>query len=352
LEPLEKRFLLQSGEFVGAYKHIGPGDQESLKIELISDEAVKTSEIEGEILNRDSVQSSLRQQFGLGLEAPGVKPTERGIAKMMVDLYQSFAAPLADKTMFEWHAMLLTGDTSIRVIGGYRTHPEPMQVVSGPIHKRTVHFEAPPSDRMAAEMKRFIMWFNDTAPGGKTPLPALTRAALAHLHFVCIHPFDDGNGRIARALAEKALAQNLGQPSLIALAYTIERKRYEYYAALERNNKDLEITDWMKYFADIVIKAQTNTIKRVDFYVAKAKLYQRFRDKLNARQAKVVARMFQEGIEGFKGGLSADNYISITRTSRATATRDLQDLVAMGALTKTGELRHTRYYLNLQSNHD
>jgi Fic family protein len=352
LEPLEKQFLLQSGEFVGACKHIGPDDQETLKIELISDEAVKTSEIEGEILNRDSVQSSLRQQLGLGLEAPGVKPAERGISKMMVDLYHNFAAPLADKTMFDWHAMLLTGDTSIRVIGGYRTHPEPMQVVSGPIHKRTVHFEAPPSERMANEMKRFIARFNDTAPGGKTPLPALTRAGLAHLHFACVHPFEDGNGRIARALAEKALAQNLGHPSLIALAYTIEPQRKDYYAALEHNNKDLEITDWMKYFAETILEAQNNTIKRVDFYVTKAKFYQRFRDKLNERQAKVVARVFREGIDGFKGGLSAENYISITRTSRATATRDLQDLVAMGALTKTGELRHTRYRLNLQSNHD
>ena len=352
LDLLEKQFLRQSGEFVGACKHIGADDQETLKIDLISDEAIKTSAIEGEILNRDSVQSSLRQQFGLGLEAHGVKPAERGISQMMVDLYQNFAAPLADNTLFDWHAMLLNGDTSIRVIGGYRTHREPMQVVSGLIHKRKVDFEAPPSARMANEMKRFISWFNDTAPGGKTPLPALTRAGLAHLHFVCVHPFEDGNGRIARALAEKALAQNLGQPSLIALATTIERKRKDYYAALERNNKNLKITDWMKYFAETILEAQNNTIKRVDFYVAKAKFYQRFRDKLNERQAKVVSRVFREGIDGFKGGLSAENYISITGTSRATATRDLQDLVAMGALTKTGELRHTRYHINLESNLD
>ena len=347
LEPLEQQFLLQSGEFIGACKHIGADDQESLKIELISDEAVKTSEIEGEILNRDSVQSSLRQQLGLGVEAPGVKPEERGVSKMMVDLYQNFTTPLSDKTMFDWHSMLLSGDTSIRVIGGYRTHPEPMQVVSGPIQKPSVHFEAPPSDRMPGEMKRFIEWFNDTAPTGKNPLPPLTRAALAHLYFVCIHPFGDGNGRIARALAEKALAQNLGQPSLIALAYTIERKRKDYYAALERNNKDLEIDGWMKYFANTILEAQNNTIQRVDFYIAKAKFYEKFRSKLNERQNKVVARVFREGIDGFKGGLSAENYISISKTSRATATRDLQDLVEKGALTKTGELRHTRYFLRL-----
>jgi Fic family protein len=352
LEPLEKQFLLQSGEFIGAYKHIGADDQETLKIELISDEAVKTSEIEGEILNRDSVQSSLRHQLGLGAEQPGVKPAERGISKMMVDLYRGFATPLADKTMFNWHAMLLTGDTSIKVIGGYRTHADPMQVVSGPIRKRTVHFEGPPSARVPDEMKQFVTWFNDTAPDGKNPLPPLTRAGIAHLYFVCIHPFEDGNGRIGRALAEKSLAQNLGQPSLIALAYTIERKRKDYYAALERNNKENEITGWMKHFASTVLEAQTNTIRRVDFYVAKAKFYERLRGKLNERQEKVIARMFREGIDGFKGGLSAENYIIISKTSRATATRDLQDLVETGALTKTGELRHTRYHLKLSDRSD
>jgi Fic family protein len=347
LEPLEKQFLLQSGEFIGACKHMGADDQETLKIELISDEAVKTSEIEGEFLDRDSVQSSLRHELGLGTEQPGVKPAERGISKMMVDLYRGFATPLTDKTMFDWHTMLLSGDRSIKVIGGYRTHADAMQVISGPIHKRTVHFEGPPSARVPDEMKRFIAWFNDTAPGGKNPLPALTRAGIAHLYFVCIHPFEDGNGRIGRALAEKTLAQNLGQPSLIALAYTIERKRKDYYAALARNNKDNEIADWLKYFANTVLEAQNNTIKRVDFYVAKAKLYERLRGQLNERQDKAIARMFREGIDGFKGGLSAENYISITQASRATATRDLQDLVEKGALTKTGELRHTRYHLNV-----
>jgi Fic family protein len=347
LEPLERQFLLQSGEFFGACKHIGADDQETLKIELISDEAVKTSEIEGEILNRDSVQSSLRHQFGLGVERPGVKPAERGISKMMADLYCNFAAPLTDRTMFDWHGMLLGGGNSIGVVGGYRTHVEPMQVVSGPDYARTVHFEAPPSASVGDEMKRFIAWFNDAALNGKAPLPALTRAGIVHLYFVCIHPFEDGNGRIGRALAEKSLAQNLGQPSLIALAYTIERKRKDYYAALERNNKDNHITGWVTYFANTVLEAQNNTIKRVDFYFAKARLYERLRGLLNERQEKVIARMFHEGIDGFKGGLSAENYINISKSSRATATRDLQDLVEKGALTRTGALRHTRYHLNM-----
>lgn len=347
LVPLEQQFLLQSGEFVGACKHMGPDDQETLKIELISEEAVKTSEIEGEILNRDSVQSSLRHQLGLGVEKPGIEPSERGIAEMMADLYRNFGGALDDATMFAWHKMLLAGEKTISVIGGYRKHEDPMQVVSGPDYKRTVHFEAPPSQRMQEEMTRFITWFNETAPGGKTPLPALTRAGIAHLYFVCIHPFEDGNGRIGRALAEKSLAQNLNQPSLIALAYTIERKRKDYYAALERNNKELEITAWLTYFANTILEAQRNTIARVDFFVAKAKFYERFRAQLNERQDRVIARMFKEGLDGFKGGLSAENYITISKTSRATATRDLQDLVEKGALSKTGELRHTRYFLRL-----
>ena len=319
LEPLERQFLLQSGEFTGVFRHAGANDKDALRIELISEGAVKTSEIEGEILNRESVQSSLRHQFGLGPESPDIPPAERGIARMMADLYEHFADPLADATVFAWDGLLLSGDRSIKMIGSYRTHDDPMQVVSDPMNNRIVHFEAPPSKAVTNEMRRFIAWFNDTAPHGITPLPPLTRAGLAHIYFVCIHPFEDGNGRIGRALAEKSLAQNLGHPSLIALAYTIERKRKDYYAALARKNKNMEVTDWLKYFACTVIEAQSTTIKRVDFYVAKAKFYERLRDLLNERQASVIARMFREGIDGFKGGLSAENYIRIAGTSRATA---------------------------------
>ncbi len=347
LEPLERDFLLRSGEFVGAFKHVDPEDQNTLKIELISDEALKTSQIEGEFLNRDSVQSSLKQQFGLAQDGRLVPPAERGIAEMMVDLYKNFDASITHETMFAWHKMLMSGDRSINVIGGYRTHPEPMQVLSNIVHEPKVHFEAPPSSKMKAEMGSFVKWFNETTPKGPRPLPPLTRAGIAHLYFVSIHPFEDGNGRIGRAIAEKSLAQNLGQPTLIALAYTIERARKAYYDALEHNNKDTAITDWLVYFGNTVLDAQRNTIKRVDFYIAKAKFYKKFRGAFNDREDKVIARMFREGIDGFKGGLSAQNYITISKTSRATATRDLQELVEKGALWKTGELRHTRYHLNL-----
>ena len=349
LEPLEAEFLLRSGEFIGACKHVSQADRENLRIELISDEALKTSAIEGEILNRDSVQSSLRHQFGLGEQEAGVTPAERGIAQMMVDLYLNFSKPLTDETMFGWHSMLMSGDRTIKTIGAYRTHSEPMQVVSGAFGQRKVHFEAPPSESMTKEMAAFVQWFNDTRPDGPRPLPAITRSAVAHLYFVSIHPFEDGNGRIARALAEKSLAQNLGQPTLIALAFTIERKRNAYYEALEHSNKTTEITDWLLYFGNTILEAQENTNKRVDFYIAKTKFYERLRGQFNARQEKAVARMFKEGIDSFKGGLSAENYISITKAPRATATRDLQDLVAKGALTRTGELRHTRYHLSLDN---
>jgi Fic family protein len=344
---LDRHFLLQSGELMGVLRHVGTEDKNALRIELISEEAVKTSKIEGEILDRDSVQSSLRHQFGLGPQVPDIPSAERGIALMMAGLYEHFADPLDDATMFAWHSLLLSGNTANRTIGGYRTHDDPMQVVSGPIHKRKVHFEAPPSKTVPGEMRRFIVWFNDSRPQGSMPLPALARAGLAHLYLACIHPFEDGNGRLARAVSEKSLAQSLGHPSLIALAYTIERKRNDYYSALERNNKDMEVTDWLWYFARTVMEAQSTTIRRVEFRVAKAKFYERMRGRLNERQAKVVARMFREGIDGFKGGLSAENYITITGTSRATATRDLQDLVEKSALNRTGELRHTRYHLEL-----
>jgi Fic family protein len=347
LAPLERQFLLHSGEFIGAFRHVSDHDRDMLKIELIGDEALKTSEIEGDLLDRDSLQSSLRRQFGLGADDRRVSPAEQGIAQMMVDLYTTFARPLSHAMLFAWHEMVMRGRKDLHVIGRYRTHAEPMQVVSGNVLNRKVHFEAPRSESMQREMDGFIAWFNRTAPGGAGAPSALTRAGIAHLTFVSIHPFEDGNGRIGRALAEKSLAQNLGQPTLIALAYTIERARKAYYDMLARSNRDNEITAWLVYFAETILQAQRNTLGRVDFYVAKTKLFDKLPGQLNSRQEKALARMFREGIDGFKGGLSAENYISITQAARATATRDLRDLVAKGALVKTGQLRHTRYWLNI-----
>jgi Fic family protein len=347
LEPMEARFLLRSGEFLGAFRHVGADDRDSIRIELMGDEALKTSAIEGEILDRDSLQSSLRRQLGLATDLRRVRPEEQGIAEMMVDLYRGFAEPLTHGTLFAWHTMVMSGYRRVETVGDYRRHDDPMQIVSGAIGHEKVHYEAPPSSRIDAEMDGFIAWFNDSATGGKRPLPALTRAGIAHLHFESIHPFEDGNGRIGRALVEKSLAQNLGQPTLIALAFTIERRRKAYYAMLGESDRDLAITPWLTWFGETILDAQRITLERVAFHIAKARFYDRQRGRLNARQERAIARMFREGIDGFKGGLSAENYISVTGASRATATRDLQDLVAKGALTRTGERRHTRYHLKL-----
>ena len=171
----EQRFLVEAGECVGAVKHLGPDDRNQLIIEAMSSEALTTSEIEGEILDRASVQSSIRRQLGLGVDNRRVGPAEQGISEMMVDLYRSFAEPLSDDMLFAWHRMLTNGRHDLKEIGCYRTHEEPMQVVSGAIHEPKVHFEAPPSSVVPAEMARFMDWFRHTAPDGPEPLPALTR---------------------------------------------------------------------------------------------------------------------------------------------------------------------------------
>lgn len=341
VEAFERRFLLSSGEILGAARHGTGNERDRLRIELLSEEAMRTSDIEGDVLDRSSVQSSLRRQFGLTTDGAPPRPREQGIAEMMVDVYSTYAAPLTRDTLCRWHGMLLSHGRGLETIGAYRQHDDAMQIVSGRIDRPAVHFEAPPSVQVQSEMDVFGDWFNRTAPEGSAPLPALTRAALGPLWFESIHPFEDGNGRLGRALAEKSLAQNIGQPSLIALAYTIERDRKGYYDLLEIHQKTLDDTGWLLWFAEAVLQAQQVTPTRVAFFIAKAK----FRDRLSDRQAKVIERMFREGPVGFKGGLSAENYIAMTGTSRATTTRDLQDLVEMGALSRTGERRQTRYWL-------
>jgi Fic family protein len=349
LEEREAKFLLHGGLLLGALLHIRDEDKNALTADLISNEALKTSEIEGEYLNRESVQSSIRRNFGLDTDARRIPPAEQGIADMMMDLYRSFAEPLTHEIMFRWHRMLTAGRRDLKNIGAYRTHDEPMQIISGPIGSPKIHFEAPPSAAMEKEMEGFVNWFNDTAPHGNTVLPALTRAGVAHLYFVTIHPFEDGNGRIARALAEKALSQALGQPTLIALSQIIQNNKKSYYEALHRSSRENEITAWLVYFADTVFQAQDTTRSMIDFLIQKTKLYDRVKGQLNERQEKALARIFREGVEGFKGGLSAENYISITGAARATATRDLQDLVDQGVLIRTGALKNTRYHLNIET---
>ncbi len=343
LQKAEVHFLMGAGMLAGMLKHLRLADREQLTVEAMSTEAVTTSEIEGEILDRASVQSSIRRQLGLDTDSRGIKPAEQGIAEMMVDLYRTFADSPSDEMLFSWHRMVAKGRADLTDVGCYRTDDEPMQVVSGALHDPRVHFEAPPSPAVPAEMARFMDWFDRTAPGGAAPLPALTRAGIAHLYFESIHPFEDGNGRIGRAISEKALAQSLGHPTLTALAATILLRRKSYYEALEAANKDNEITPWLSWFAGIAIEAQRRTEARVEFLIEKTKLLDRLRGQLNDRQEKALLRMLREAPEGFKGGLSAGNYATITGASPATTTRDLADMVEKGALLRAGERRHTRY---------
>ncbi len=272
LERREQEFLHSSGLLFGAYKHLDWEDRDKLKIEIISNEALKTSEIEGEYLDRDSLQSSIRRHFGLQIHKQDIKQPEEGITDIMVNLYDTCEDPLSHEMLHHWHYMLTFERDDLRDIGRYRTGREPMEIVSGPLHRRKIHFVAPPASQVKKEMNRFVRWFNRTSPDGKSPLPALTRAGITHLYFECIHPFEDGNGRIGRMLSEKVLAQACNEPTLIALATIIERDRKAYYDALGRTNKKNEITQWLVYFADMILEALHYTQTYIKFLIEKTKL--------------------------------------------------------------------------------
>ena len=342
---LENSFLRESGELSGTLKHLHSDDKSRLIVDLITNEALKTSEIEGEYLNKESVQSSILNNFGLPTDGRRVPAKEQGIADMMSSLYWECTAALEHSLLHSWHSMLMNGRKDIDDIGCYRTHTEAMQVVSGSIDSPTIHFEAPPSSAVSKEMKQFLGWWKKTSKTGAHPLPSLTRASIAHLYFVSIHPYEDGNGRIGRALSEKSLSEYLGAPTLISLSLMIESKKKDYYTALQRNSKRNDITDWIVYFSQTILDAQQYSLTLIEFLIEKTKLLVKLKGKINTRQEKVLLRMFREGPAGFIGGLSAENYLSITKTSRATATRDLNDLVKKDALRKEGELKSTRYYL-------
>ena len=212
-----------------------------------------------------------------------------------------------------------------------------MQVVSGLVGKTKVHFEVPPSPRVPNEMNAFIRWFNSTGPGGKQAIKlAAVRAAIAHLYFESIHPFEDGNGRIGRALSEKALSQGLGYPALLSLSKSIEANRKKYYDALKAAQRANEISDWIAYFVHTVLEAQTDAENQIDFVLKKTKFFDHFASQLDERQTKVIRRMLEEGPQGFAGGMNATKYIGITGVSKATATRDLQHLQDIGILRRVG----------------
>ncbi len=343
LRSLEAEFLRRSGMHVGAFSHLDSQERESLRTELLGDEALLTSKIEGELLNRDSLQSSIRRLFGLTSDGRKASPAESGISELQVDVYRNFAAPLTDGKLFEWHRMVVRGRRDLHQVGSYRQHTGPMVIASGPVHDSVIHFEAPPSRQVVREMKRFIRWFNRPVE----PLAGLARAGVAHLWFESIHPFEDGNGRIGRAIAEMALSQAFGQPTLVALSIVLERHRKRYYEELGLASRAIEITRWLEFFGSMVLEAREQSLRRIGFLMEKAKFFERYRGHLNERQEKVLLRMFREGVDGFKGGLSSNNHIRITGCSAATATRDLAKLVEMGAMVRTGELKNARYFLKL-----
>lgn len=335
-----------AGRVGGLLEGLTEGLGSEALLDLMIAEAVKTSAIEGETLNPQDVMSSIRNHLGLNSEPQPVDSRlADGAGELMVSVRETFREPLSEQALFSWHQMLLGGSSRLKV-GGWRTGGDPMQVVSGRIDRPTVHFEAPPSERVPAEMARFIQWFNDSAPDGPAAiLQPPVRSALVHLYFESIHPFEDGNGRIGRALAEKALSQGLGRPVLLSLSRAIEARRKEYYEALQSAQRSNDTTAWVHWFSGIVLQAQQDAETRIRFVLCKSRFFQRFERDLNERQLKALRRMFEAGPDGFTGGMNARKYIALTGASKATATRDLQQLAQLGALMPVGAGRSARYEL-------
>ena len=347
LNGLEARLYQSAGILVGGITHIGRDDREHLMVSILRDEAMETSAIEGEILDRESLQSSIRRQLGFQTDRGKVRPAEQGMAEMVINLYHTWNAPLTHQSLFAWHKMVMRGRRDLSDIGRYRSHEDTMEIVSGQVDRPKIQYVAPPRDRVKPEMDHFLSWFKETGPKGSNPMPPLERSGIAHLRFVSIHPFEDGNGRLGRAIAEKALSQAIGRPTLASFSATVAKKRKEYYRKLKSTNQSLEVTDYLRWFAETMLDAIDRTNRQVDFLVKKARLMGRLEGKINDRQEKALLRMFREGPDGFEGGLRADNYMKITGASRATTTRDLRGLGSQGALVSRGQFRYTRYFLNL-----
>lgn len=341
-------FLLEAGEVHGMLKSLPEEVNLAFLVESMLSEAIKTSEIEGEFLSREDVMSSIRNNLGLAVPAEPVRDQRsEGMGQLMVGVRKTCDAPLTEAQLFDWHVMVLGNSLRIRA-GRWRVGSEPMQVISGSIGKEKIHFQAPPSNQVPHEMERFVRWFNDTAPGGSgAKMSAPVRAAIAHLYFESIHPFEDGNGRIGRVIAEKALLQTLGKPLVISLSRTIEANKQRYYTALESAQRSNEISEWIQYFVDVVLQAQIQSKQLIHFILQKTRFFDRYAGQLNERQLKVIQRVMEAGKDGFEGGLSAKKYMSIAGTSKATATRDLQNLLEMGILNVTGGGRSVRYHLVL-----
>ena len=347
IESLFTQIHRNEGKYDGIVSTMPKGLQATTIIDLMVEEAIKTSEIEGEFFSRKEVLSSIKKNLGVHSKAIVQNKNAEGVSKVMVDIRKTFAEPLTEQKLFDWHKMLLPTANDIEV-GKWRTHVEPMQIVSGALGKRKVHFEAPPSKQVPKQMKQYINWFNYTSPNGKKPIHnAVVRAAIAHLYFLSIHPFEDGNGRIGRALSEKVLSQGNERPVLLSLSYAIEKNKKDYYTQLQKAQQQNEISKWIKYFVFTVLEAQKFAAQQIDFTLKKATFLDKYKPLLNARQQKAIKRMLEEGIDDFEGGMNATKYASLNKISKATATRDLQELFALGAFKVSGGGRSTSYLLNL-----
>jgi Fic family protein len=319
----------------GRLTDVGLPLREQASLAALTDDVVKTSEIEGEHLNVESVRSSLARQLGtdIGAMAPVDRNVE-GVVEMVLDATANFASPLSAKRLFGWHAALFptgySGLSRIRV-GAWRDDAtEPMQVVSGPDHRRKVHYEAPGSGELKREMPRFFDWANAGASE-----PALIKAGLAHLWLVTLHPFDDGNGRIARAVGDLFLARADGSPQrFYSLSVQIQRERKAYYDVLERTRKGaMDVTEWLGWFLTTLGRAVTSAQSTLDAVLAKARFWQRWAGTpMNGRQVKLLNRL----LDGFDDKLTSSKWAAIAKCSPDTALRDTNELVSLGLLVKSG----------------
>ncbi|RMX04032.1 Fic family protein [Allofranklinella schreckenbergeri] len=318
-------------------------DQASLA--ALTEDVIKTSEIEGEMLNVQSVRSSIARR--LGVEIGAMAPVDRhveGVVEMVLDATLRSAEPLTVERLFGWHAALFpTGYSGINkiAIGQWRNDADgPMQVVSGPVGRRKVHFQAPPADTLPAEAVRFLRWANS-----QTGEPALIKAGLAHLWFVTLHPFDDGNGRIARAVGDLFLARADGSPQrFYSLSAQIQRERKDYYDVLERTQKGtLDVTGWLSWFLGALGRAIASAQSTLDAVLAKARFWQRWAGMpLNERQVKMLNRL----LDGFEGKLTSSKWGVMAKCSPDTALRDITQLLELGVLKKSpGGGRSTSYEL-------
>lgn len=324
----------KQGRLLGQMDRLGFNLRSEASLESLTEEVVKTSEIEGEILSRDQVRSSIARR--LGLETAGLITSDRsveGIVEIMLDATENFIAPLTADRLFDWHAALFptgrSGMLKIKVGGWRRPEVEPMQVLSGAAGREVVHFEAPSAERLKTEMQRFLIWFN----GITDKTDPVLRAAIAHLWFVTIHPFEDGNGRIARAIADMSLARSENSPQrFYSMSAQIRRERNEYYAVLERTQKgSLDITNWLEWFLDCLDRAFDGADQILGSVLRKADFWEKFSGlALNDRQRKVLNRL----LDGFEGKLTSSKWAKITKVSQATAARDIEELVMFQILKK------------------